>query len=192
MRSLRLEIYKKQRLIIYVLITLCLLFGNYKLFFKPTIGSLIKTLPKARELQRNLNFARDAMVNIPKYKKQIEELRSELSSYRKKFSTKQETSYLLKELSEMAKNSGVKIIAIKPHAAVIATQQGVSKGVYQKFPISIQAVCGYHQLGSFLNKLENADIFMRVTDINITSNPQDSLAHLVNILLNTYIITESL
>lgn len=192
MKNLRREIYKKQRLLIYVVVTLCLLFGNYKLFFKPTIGSLIKTLPRARELQRDFNFARKSVADIPAYKKQIEQMQGELSSYRKKFSTKQETSYLLKELSEMAKNSAVKIIAIKPYSAVIAAPQDAAKGAYQKFPISIQAICGYHQLGLFLNKLENADTFMRVTDINIASNPADPLAHQVYILVNTYIITESL
>lgn len=190
MKNWKHEIYKRQKIIVYGVITLCLLIANYKLFFRPTVRSLIKTLPQVRELQRKVNFARNAVANIQTYKKQIEELRSSLSLYKKRFSTKQEIFSLLQGLSEIAKSSGLKIIAIKPHPAVIATQKDTKTGAYQKFPISINARCGYHQLGRFLNKLENADTFMRITDISITSNPQDPLEHQIYILVNTYIIIE--
>lgn len=192
MRNLRRELYKKQKVVIYGLLTLCLLFGNYRLFFRPTVGSLIKTVPKAIDLQRKLNFARSAVANIPKYKQQTKELNRKLSSYKKKFSTQQEISSLLKELSDMARSAGVKIVALKPHPAVVASKKKDSNSAYKKFPISIQAACGYHQLGTFLNKLENAGIFMRVTDIKMTGNSRNPREHLVQILVNTYIITGTL
>jgi len=62
--------------------------------------------------------------------------------------------------------------------------------MYQKFPISINAACGYHQLGTLLTRLENADTFMRVADIRITANPQNRTEHMVFILVNTYVLAE--
>lgn len=189
MRNWKQEIYKRQKLIIYGLVTLCLFFANYKLFFKPTLASLWKTLPQVSRLQRKVDSARNAIANIPRYKEQIGSLRNRLSLYKKKFSTKQQISLLLKGLSETAESTGVKIITIKPHPVVTAAQQDASSS-YQKFPISIMASCGYHQLGSFLNKLENAEAFMRVTDIGITSDSENPLEHQVYLLLNTYILNE--
>jgi len=175
----------------YGVITFCLLFANFKLFFKPTINSLKETLPQVKELQSKVIFVRNSIANIPRYKIQIEDLRKKLSFHKKKFSTKKEISYLLKELSDMAKDSGVKITAIKPYPAITTAELDGATTAYQKFPISIKATCGYHQLGSFLSELENADTFMRISDIRITETSQNPLEHLVYILVNTYIITES-
>jgi Tfp pilus assembly protein PilO len=155
------------------------------------MASLAKTLPKLRQLQRELAVWENAVANIPRYKAQIEGMRERLSNQKKKLSTKQEISSLLKRLSEIAKDSGVKILSIKPHPAVAGQQQDMASGTYQKYPISIKAVCGYHQLGIFLNKLENADTFMRVSNIKITANPENFTQHFIYILVNTYILNET-
>jgi len=174
----------------YAIVAVALLFANYKLFLKPTIDSLGKTWPEVSNLAARLSLAKNNIAAIGQRKLQIEDLRGKLASFNKKFSSKQEISSLLKELSNLAKNSDLKIISIKPHSAVSSTQTDLSAGMYQKFPISINALCGYHQLGKFLTRLENADTFMRVADIRITANPQDSTEHMVFILVNTYVLTE--
>jgi len=185
------EIRKNQKLIIYGIITLCILIANFNLFFKPTISSLKKTTPQLRDLQRKLNSARKDVANMPMYKTQIEDMRNKLSSTKKRFSTKQEISSLLKGLSDIAKESGVKIIGITPHAAVSEKGQAATASTYQKFPISIRATCGYHQLGYFLNDVENSDTFMRVADIRISVDSQAPNRHMVFIVLNTYILNEA-
>ena len=191
MKNWQQEIRKNQKLTVYSIITFCLLVANYTLFFKPTIASLRKTMPQLGTLQRQVMVAQTAAINIPRYGMQIADLKSKLSLHKKKFSTKQEISSLLKGLSEMAKDSGVKIISITPHSAITSSEQGLVAGGYQKFPISIKASCGYHQLGAFLNELENADTFMRVTDISIRGNAQKPVEHMVYILVNTYVIHEA-
>jgi Tfp pilus assembly protein PilO len=155
------------------------------------MASLGKTWPKLQELERKITIVNNDIANIQRYKGQIEDLRGKLSLYKKKFSTEQQISLLLKELSDIAKNSGVKIVAIKPYPAVTETQQSASLGAYQKFPISITAICGYHQLGTFLSELENGDIFMRITDMRITADNQNPVEHNVHMIVNTYILTES-
>ncbi|MFC1806848.1 type 4a pilus biogenesis protein PilO [Candidatus Omnitrophota bacterium] len=189
MKNWKQEIIKNQKLVIYGVITLCLLIANFNLFIKPTISSLKDTVPKVRDLQRQLNSANIAIANKPRYESQIKDLSGRLSSHKKRFSTERQISALLKRLSQMAQNSGVKILSIKPHPAVTNSQQSNSISAYQKFPISINAKCGYHQLSTFLNKLENADTFMRVTDIKIANDPKSIMEHSSYILINTYVIS---
>lgn len=191
MKNFRQELVKNHKLILYGIITLCLLIANYTLFLKPTVASLSKTVPKLRRLQRQLSMQQEAVYSIPRYKAQIEQMRTRLSQHKKKLSTKQEISILLKGLSEIAKDSGVKIISIKPYPVVSGQQQDKALSAYQKFPISIEAVCGYRQLCMFLNKLENADTFMRVSDIEISADPKDLTHHMVYILVNTYVLNEA-
>ncbi len=191
MKNFRQEIARNQKLILYGIITLCLLVANYTLFLRPTISSLLQTVPKLRQLKTQLADHENAVASIPRYKAQIEKARKDISQHKKKLSTKQEISSLLRDLSEIAKDSGVKIVSIKPYPVVSEKQQNTALSAYQKFPISIKAVCGYHQLGTFLNKLENADIFMRISDIKISSDPKDFTHHLVYVLVNTYILNET-
>ena len=191
MKNFKAQLIKNQKLVIYGIITACLLVANYSLFLRPTFVSLKETMPRLAQMQRQLASDKNLAANIPRFKSQIESMREAISSHRKKFSTRQEIAELLKGLSEIAKDSNVKIISIKPHQLVEAQSANMASGAYQKFPISIKAVCGYHQLGAFLNRLENDETFMRVSDIKITSDEKDSSQHLVYILVNTYVLSEA-
>jgi len=190
LKNFKTQLIKNQKLVIYGVITACLLFANYSLFLRPTFISLKETIPRLAQMKKQLISDKSLVANIPRFKIQIEQMRESISSYRKKFSTRQEIAELLKDLSEIAKDSNVKIISIKPHQPVDAQSVSTASGAYQKFPISIRAVCGYHQLGAFLNSLENDETFMRVSDINIASDEKDPSQHLVYILINTYILSE--
>jgi len=185
------EINKHQKLIIYGILTLCLIIANYTLLFKPTLTSVRQTIPEVRTLQNRLVTAKNSITNIPRFKVQIEEMQKRVAVHQNKFSTKQDMSSILKGLSDTAKDTDVKIIAIKPYPAAENNNQPSSAG-YKKFPISVKASCGYHQLGKFLNELENADTLIRVSDIRIANDSNEDLHHQVYLLVNTFILNEEI
>ncbi|MFH1868543.1 MAG: type 4a pilus biogenesis protein PilO [Candidatus Omnitrophota bacterium] len=189
MKNFKQGLNDKQKIIALVIFAVCLLYADMQLFIGPTMRAMKTTGPKVKELKQKYVFAKNSAVNIPKYKQQIEQFNDKLSLHKMRFSTNQEISTLLKELSTTARNTGVKIVAVKPHTPVVNTKDAGSQEAYKRFPISIRAVCGYHQLGVFLNNLENAETFMRVTDIRILSDSKDIKAHQVYLLVNTYIIS---
>ena len=191
MKNFKAQLIKNQKLVIYGVITACLLIANYSLFLRPTFASLRETVPRLAQLKRQLVADKNLVANMPRFKAQIEQMRDAMASFNKRFSTKQEISELLAGLSDMAKDSDVKIVSIKPHPAVDAQAANMAPGVYQKFPISIRAVCGYHQLGVFLSRFGNDERFMRVADIKIISDSKDPSQHLVYLLVNTYILSEA-
>jgi Tfp pilus assembly protein PilO len=190
LKDFKAEIIKNQKLILYGIITLLIVIANYNFFLKPTLASLSQTGPKLARAKQQLLSDQGLVSNIPRYKSQIEQMREAMLSYKKGFSTKQEIAELLKDLSDMARDSDVKIVSIKPHALIDTPPLNIDQSAYQKFPISIKAVCGYHQLGEFLNKLENDETFMRVSDIRISYDQKDPTQHLVYVLVNTYILDE--
>jgi Tfp pilus assembly protein PilO len=191
LKDFKAEILKNQKIILYGIITFSLVFANYRLFLKPAFSSLIQTTPRLNQAKRQLASDRGMVDSIPRYKGQIEQMRQAMSAHKKKFSTVQEISGLLKDLSEIAKSSGVKILSIKPHPMVESRADNLAASAYQKFPISIRAVCGYHQLGVFLNRLENNETFMRVSDIKIVSDQKQPTQHMVYVLVNTYVLSEA-
>ncbi len=191
MKNWQQEINKHQKLIIYGVLTLCLIIANYTLLFKPTLTSVRQAIPEVRTLQNRLVTAKNSITNIPRFRVQIEEMQKRIAVHQNKFSSKQDMSSILKGLSDTAQDTGVKIIAIKPYPAVENHNQVSSVG-YQKFPISVKASCGYHQLGKFLNSLENADTLIRVSDIKITDDSNEDLQHQVYLLVNTFILDEDI
>ena len=62
--------------------------------------------------------------------------------------------------------------------------------VYQEIPILITAKSGYHELGQFLAKLENAERFMKVVGMTIKSNKATPKKHDAELLVLTYILTK--
>ena len=86
----------------------------------------------------------------------------------------------------MAKSANTKIVGIMP---VTGKEEKAEKNqIYKEIPILISAKSGYHELGRFLNSLENSDRFMKVGDMHIRANPATPKKHDVELLVLTYIL----
>ena len=191
MKNFHADIKKNQKIILYAIIAISLLYADYSLLIKPTLTSIGKTGPMLAQTRRQLAADKSLVANAASFKSQIQDIKEKMAYFDKRFSTKQEISEILSGLSGMAKDSQVKIVSIRPHPAIDVQSAGTGVGVYQKFPISIHATCGYHQLGTFLNRFAKEDIFMAVSDIKITADSKDPSQHLVYLLVNTYVLGEA-
>ncbi len=166
------------------LIALLIVFG---LFIFLDFAFVIKAQSKA---------AGNAAKKISELKKNIKEIESKakelallqknpganLNSLKpKKISPATELPLLLQEISDMAKENNVKVIQIVH-----------SKGSKPKdknfIPITIKLSlnCGYHNLGAFINTLEDAAQPVFADEIKITRNPNDIQKERVELSLKTY------
>lgn len=188
MIDLKNNILKNQKFILYAIIGMCIFLGDFYLVLKPVAGGLIKTMPDASAKASRVNIIKADVKNISAYKGQIENLETKLSGYKRKFSTKEEISPLLKNLSDTAKICDVKIISINP-GDTLNPDLSKGEGAYRKFPIYLNAISGYHQFGLFLSKLENSDTFMRIGDLKIIGDITTTGSHKFDVIIVTYILT---
>lgn len=86
----------------------------------------------------------------------------------------------------MANDTDVKIVAIKPQRSEKAEQ---ASDVYTELPIDIEATSGYHQLGYFINRLENADRFMKIKNLRIEASDDDVLKHDISLVVSAFVLT---
>ena len=124
--------------------------------------------------------------SIDGLKKQVAQYQDKIQRYEGMLPAEQEIPKLLEDLSQMAKESNVKIVGLTP----LQSKQG-SQGpdeIYQEIPIRISARSGYHELGKFLSNLENSDRFMKVADIKIKENKATPKKHDVELLVLTYVL----
>lgn len=182
--------FNKNKLAVLGVGLLIILVLDYSFF----VGPIFKNLREvSAALNNNIVQLADAKLETGQsviYEDKIDRLNEKIFLYKKKFSTKQQIGLLLESFSAIAKETGVKIISVRPHDDLPILKADEKISLYKRFPISISASCGYNALGNFLNNLEKADIFMKVTDLKIRSNPNMPLEHSVYILVNTYIINE--
>lgn len=175
---------KKRVIILIALAALFMVIVYFNFVLKPHITGCVSTVIKMNKLHSDLKHAEADIRNIGKYKSNLDAYREKVERYEKMLPAEQEVPNLLGSLSGMAKSSSVKIVGITP----AVTKQAQKGQIYQEIPILISAKSGYHELGRFLDNLENSDRFMKVADIAIKSNPATPRKHDVELLILTYVL----
>lgn len=178
-----------QVLIFAVLISCVLLALLIFFILIPQVNKITDILSKTGKAMSDLKEAQIEVSRIDKYKTDIATFKEKVDLYEKKLPAEQEIPSLLENLSTLAKKSSISIVGITPVAPASAKDQKTQKSsIYQEFPILVSAKSGYHELGSFLSSLENADRFMKVVDIEVSLNKTTPKKHDVDLMVYTYIL----
>ena len=154
---------------------------------------------QVRTGREQLKALEAATANEASLRQQHQELNQTVSSLRNLLPGEEELSTAIERLSELASQAQVKIQTIFPQRAL--GEQDVMAGapkegtaslpvVYKTIPIQIDAVAGYHQLGTFLSLVELGDKPMRVASLRISANPREPKRHLVKLLIMSYFATQ--
>jgi len=178
---------KDKKTQIYILIGLMSLFAvivYFSFILTPQVERVFEAVDHAAKISTNLKDAQYNIANIPKFRTNITAYEEKIERYEKMLPTEQEIPALLENLSDMARKSNIKIVGIMP----VVTKDDKTKkiAVYQEKPILINAKSGYHELGKFISNMENADRFMKVSDIQIKTNNQSPKKHDVELTVLTY------
>lgn len=143
--------------------------------------------------QEQLRLLQAATANEAGLRAQYRQVDETVASLRRLLPAEEEIPAVIEHLSDLASQTGIKIQAIFPQRVVeppapIGTdgRLGAVPTVYREIPIQIDALAGYHQLGSFLSLVESSDKPMQVSTLTITVNQKEPKWHLVKLLLRSY------
>lgn len=93
-------------------------------------------------------------------------------------------------LSNLASQTQVRILSIfpqrTPDAGGKGTPDSASPVYYKEIPIQVDAMAGYHQLGTFLSLIESGEKPIRVSSLRISANPKEPKRHTIKLLLQSY------
>jgi len=143
----------------------------YIIFFFTTIYS-----GKSRKLKETERIYRTELKSVERlrdyvkdYDKIIAEKDSLLALWEetKKFLPAEERmEKWLSEISAMGITSGVEIKSFKPGTPI-------QKELYLEYPIDVEIVSGYHELGAFLSLIANSERIMRIEDLQLSQNTSE-------------------
>ena len=174
MINFRLSLPKEiqQVLMIGLLIFATVLFLGGKVIYKQSIKQLIE-LKKERE--------QVALEN------KVGKVLSELQQIREKQRVIKESSQFLSEIAKFSAMLNMKMVSIS--AGTIE-----KRSAYVKIPINLELDTTYHQLGSFISKLENEELFINIEklDINLPDElTKDKVRILASMTLSTFYLEDT-
>ncbi len=189
LKNMDLKNKQTQILLLIVLVSFMAAAAYLYFVFVPQAVSVFKLSGNVGKMKSELKSARLVIAGTDKLENDLQEHSEKVESYEKKLPAEQEIPTLLENLSKMAKDSDIKIVGIVPAMSSFKDNKPVRNSlIYREIPILITAKSGYHELGHFLDNLENADRFMKVADISIKANKTSPKKHDVELMICTYIL----
>lgn len=184
------DITEKQKLyILFAIFGIAGLISYYNLLLKPQFSGFIARNREFYTVRARVRAEEALIANEAGFKRQYDGFKKQADYLEKRLPGQDQISSLLEDFSNVAELSGVKILRLKPLEEPAATaKQKTAAATYSEFPILIEARAGYHQLGVFVNKLEDMDRFIKVTDIDISGNSRDLRHHDIKIRIITYVL----
>jgi len=184
------ELTEKQKL--YILIGIFGVAGlalYYQLLLRPQFSGFIASNKEYCAVRDRVKKEQALIANEAGIKIQHDNFSKQAGYLEKRLPGQYQISSLLEDFSNVAESSGVKILRLKPleDPGSISKTKGPSLP-YSEFPILIEARAGYHQVGYFVNKLENMDRFIKITDVDIDGNTQDPRRHNIKMRIITYVL----
>ncbi len=179
---------QRQKIILVGIIGFVLFIFCYNLLLRPAFARLSASHREVISLKREISAKKALINNLPNISKEFSVLKEKADFVEKSLPNEKEIPGLLEELSRIAEESNVKILKIKPQEIAGVTPQVSSNLPYIEQPISIEAKSGFHELGRFLENLENLNRFVKIRQLNIVGDRQDVRHHNIKLEMSTYVL----
>ena len=179
------ELISPQLLIRFGLPLVFIVLYVFVLFF-PAIGRTCVLLKEVSQLHSEIATVEKEWEQLDVIKSSIAQANKKITFYETRLPGEKEIPAILEYLSNSARKLDVKITEIKPVER--SKDKADSSILYYSVPILLKAECGYHQLGRFINELERADRFMKISDMQVTSHPTQKNILYVQLMIVTYVM----
>jgi type IV pilus assembly protein PilO len=117
--------------------------------------------------QQELHEQKVILANVPKLRKETEEMKAKRQVALKQLPNKKDIDKLLKDISYHAIESGLEILLFKP-------AKEVRKNFYAEIPVELKLSGTYHDFGLFFDKIANLSRIVNVADLEIEKMKEKS------------------
>lgn len=148
----------KQKAILVVLVCLLLGAGYYYLFYAGAAAQIASLEKKRNELSHEVRTASEIARNLPAFKTEVRRLEEQLSLLLEQLPDSAEIPNLLKNVSDLGKESGLEFLKFAP------AKEG-RKEFYAEIPVAISVSGGYHSFVLFADKVSHLPRIVNLSNI---------------------------
>ena len=177
-----------QKKILIVIFFALIAYVDMNFILKAQLAGLNRLAPKVSRIEKDLtNLNRDLQsMDVSKNKQGTDSQKAVIKSY--KIPSEGQIIGILEDISKEANKFDIKISQIRPSRDLKSTKPVV--GAADKFIpylINLDLVCDYHNLGRFINTLENFPVFMEVEEFKISTQLPDYMKQKISLVIKTYV-----
>lgn len=151
---------------IVVLPTIIIAALFFFLIYKPKTQQIKRYEKIINKQKKDIAKAERQLARLPELRKEYQMLKKGVELLKVFLPEEKEISNLLKQVSDLGTDTGLKILLWKPQ-----TRRNHSSGIVYEIPVSVKMWGSYHNLGSFYSSLTALDRIVNIKDIKL-GNPK--------------------
>ena len=177
----------KQKKILIVIFFVLIAYLDMNFIFKAQMAGLNSLEPKIARIEKDLaNLNRDLeSMRAAKDKPRMTWQKAVIKS--SKIISESQISGVLQDISKEANKFDIKISQIHPGREVKTVKPAAGMDKFIPYLINLDLVCDYHNLGKFINALENFPVFVGVEELKISTQLPDYMKQKADLVLKTYV-----
>jgi len=177
----------KQKKILIVIFCALIIYVDTAFILKIQTGGINSLNPKIAKLKTDLNNLNRSLDNMraAKGKQGLAAVKTIIRS--SKILSEDQVSGLLQDISIEANKFDIKVDQIRPSRETVNTKNANLGDKFVPILINLDLTCGYHNLGKFINGLENFLVFLSAQELKISTQLPDYMKQKVVLVLKTYV-----
>lgn len=163
----------------------------YSVGLKPLLQEASRLGQQVHTVHLKLQHVEQAIVREPQLRQEFSQLSEMIQSLSTSLPSEEELPSVIALLTDLASQTGVKIQTIFPQRSFESRTPGSDQPtkppeLYKEVPIQIDALAGFHQLGSFLSLVESGTQPIQLRSLRISGNPKEPRRHNTKLVLIAY------
>ncbi|HLC40325.1 MAG TPA: type 4a pilus biogenesis protein PilO [Methylomirabilota bacterium] len=171
---------RSQKLILGIFFLLIVLVGGYFFMLQPKMIQVDTLRGELDKLEAELSQNRALAANLSRFRAEAAQLRARLASAQEKLPNEKEMPGLYRQLTNLAHQSGLTVVLFQP-------KEVKQEDVYAEVPITLSAETGYHQLGTFFERMSRLPRLVSMKEMKLQGNEKGSGSIRADVTLATYL-----
>lgn len=165
------KIPAKQKILLAVLFSALVIAGYYYLYYKDASVRVESLETQLTSLRAKIKEQQVIAGNLQSFQEEVQRLESQLSLLLEQLPNSAEIPSLLKNISDLGKESGLDFLKFAPSGES-------AREFYAEIPVSIQVYGDYHSFGQFADKVSHYPRIVNLSNI-VFASPKPAGGNLV-------------
>ena len=171
---------RSQKVALGVMLLAIIAAGGYFLVLSPKLADVAGLQGKNTALQSEVRQSRAIAQSLARFRQEAIRLRERLEVAKERLPSEKEIPTLYRQVSDLAFQAGLTVSLFQP-------KQPLPKDIYSEVPISVSAETGFHQVGSFFERLSRLPRIVTLTEIKLQGIDRPTGTVKADLTLATYL-----
>jgi Tfp pilus assembly protein PilO len=183
-----------EKFALFALIGAAVAAGFWFALFAPGFHSVDRSRKKCAEMSFKIADAREKIQNAHKIKERYAATEARIAGLQAKMPRQTDPSWIIATVGEIEKKLNVKAQKIVPYTekAQPGAQQDEENTLYADRFAQIDLKAGYHQIGQFINELENNVKYLQILNVSIEGDKDSPYRHRAEIKIEYPVLKQPL